>query len=437
MKVAIIRASVVVLLVVLGGVVAWWLLIGSGSRGHRVRVSSVGPFTHYSFPRFTPDELGAKVNLRSLGTDPNWVRAIALDKPDMWVGTCGSGLWRMNMETGRWENVTTSLAGRSRDLVGSIATEAAAVWVLAGGEVVNRYDKASGLWTSFELEQSDLIRSLATRAGRVVAASWNGVFCSESDPPQFTSLCEKGKECEFGAPCHVGDEALWATWREPMNGLSKRPQAYRHAGVARYDFGQSNWQRFGPGTGIDLAKTPRRETCEPGVTCIVPDGEDLWVGAYDHGAFRYDHRSGKWTHVLREERAPFSARHCARSIVVSTRRVYFVPYWITCGRGVDMPDDPSYAGQETLTAYDKQAGQIEAIPLPKRLAINCAAVDGETVWFGTVDRSVWTLNEAADEWQEMLHGGSPAETFRAIYTIAVAGNRVAIGAGDGLYVLTK
>jgi len=304
--------------------------------------------------------------------------------------------------------------------------------------VPNRYDKASGLWTSSELEQWDLIRSLAARAGRVVAASSNGVFCSESAPPQFTSLCEKGKECEFRAPCHLGDEALWATWWEPMKGPSKRPQDYRVAGVARYVFGQSNWQRFGPGTGIDLAKTPHRETWEPHVTCIVPDGEDLWVGTYSHGAFRYDHRSGRWTHLLREERAPFSARHCARSIVVSTRRVYFVPYWVTCGSAAFMPDDPSFAGQETLTAYDKQAGQIEAIPLPKRLAINCAAADGETVWFGTVDRSVWTLNEAADEWQEMLHGGS-GETFsfRAIYTIAVTGNRVAIGAGDGLYVLTK
>ena len=196
----------------------------------------------------------ARIDLRAESVDAGWsalleeaglsgavVRSAAADGDEVWIGTSGGGIFRLNRKTGEIRSYVR-LDGLASNRVDAIAIGGGAVW--AGGlEGVSRFDRALETWRSFTSETSPAFKS----------------------GDQVTCLA-------------LGEDFLWA-------GVEGR-------GVYRYALsGAGGWTAYSFSSGFPRGVSVRSLSL----------GEDwltaVWEGPADKGYADWDAASGRWGSV--------------------------------------------------------------------------------------------------------------------------------------------
>ena len=207
------------------------------------------------------------------------ISALVKDYDDLWIGTWNGGLVRYSTITGE---VTTFRNGEYRQQLTTIRTIAVDDWFvyIGGFEGLWRYNKVSGQWLKitppegFPLER---IQDLIIDGRKLIVAT-------------------------LGAGIWEWSGGIWKNWERygwtqaNVNTIDQGPNTFY---ISTMDAG--GWI-FSPGMGIPV----KIETKYPGITAknltfILRDSEDLWIGTYGNGLYRWVDSKKTWIHWSTKE----------------------------------------------------------------------------------------------------------------------------------------
>ena len=361
------------------------------------------------------------------------INSIAVDGSQVWFATANAGAQRYLKTVNTWVKYTVD-DGLASNNVTWIAVHGNEVWFATYESGLSRYDKISNKWVTYvksdSLADNDLKVVKADSSGRMWIGTGLGLSVYDPQNREWLNYQRKdGLVTDYIMDVEMDNEAVWigtsrgvghldektGKWKfyNHNNGLTKDfVTSLVHAGGDLWAGSQGGFFRFKADedkwidVGTDFGLSDQL------ITDLAFDGNAyLWIGT-DDGIWRYELDGGKATRYGTDE--GLASGH-VNSIVVA-------------GEGL------VYAGtQRGLCIYKDGAWEKAPLDIPNE-NIRALALDGKTLWLGTMAGLAKYDREQNQAEMVNIDGGPPNCNIRYIY---IKGDSLWLGTTAGLLQISK